>query len=349
MFATRFARGESAESRGNWLLPRFLLFPVLAIAGYVGLIGEWGGPGWLPALLWVLFIGYCWFCIGACSHELVHSTLLNSPRLNVLIGRVIGVFLVIPYTVYRETHVRHHAYLNTPLDTELWPYCDPRRSLRFRRCFAMFDILLGPISAPIIYGRLYFAQHAPLKPEVRRAIRREYLASAVFWGVVVLGLAVAAATDSVDLRWRHLLWFAPMLVAAGLNTLRKMTEHLGLASYDPLLGTRTVVSGNWLTRICSYFNFEIFVHGPHHRHPRVPHYRLEDTLQSYQAANPNVDYPVFSSYLAAFFDMLPMLFRNPGVGLNVDASVPLPHFLHVDDFVGDVQREILDHQPPPSD
>jgi hypothetical protein len=127
-----------------------------------------------------------------------------------------------------------------------------------------------------------------------------------------------------------------------LQSARKLTEHLGMRSYDPILGTRSVVGRNWFTRLCTWLNFDIFVHGPHHRHPRIAHHRLRGTLNEFRSGHPDIDVPVFDSYGAALIDMMPSLWRNPGVGMNVGA--PAPRRTRIEDcdsFVRDVNEEIL--------
>ena len=71
-------------------------------------------------------------------------------------GRVIGTMIGVPYSIYRESHIRHHAYLNKPYDWELWPYSDPKASLWFRRVFVWFDLFLGMLGAMATYGDCSF-------------------------------------------------------------------------------------------------------------------------------------------------------------------------------------------------
>ena len=197
---------------------------------------------------------------------------------------------------------------------------------------------------PLIYGRIYFHRDSPVKSaEVRRAIRREYVAIVAVWTVV----------------WTMTTWnghwpehlravLLPMYLAAFLQTGRKFTEHLGMASCDPLLGTRTVVPRKWLLRLSSFLNFDIFVHGPHHRHPRLVHTRLEDKLEEYRRENPTVEYPAFDRYWRATLDMLPALFFNPGCGTNAGASDHLRPNANrvVDDFAVDVVQDLQAVEPP---
>jgi hypothetical protein len=115
-----------------------------------------------------------------------------------------------------------------------------------------------------------------------------------------------------------------------------------MRSYDPLLGTRTVIGPNWLTRLGSFLNFDIFVHGVHHRHPRLMHDSLVPKMTHSVGTNPEVAFPVFRSYWQAAGDVLPYLLWNPGCGMNVGAPPPEKGKVReVRDFVADVSTEIL--------
>jgi fatty acid desaturase len=338
---TEFRREEWQALKHERLWPRFLLFPVLALLAYAGImIYGPDGPWWVYAL-WVPGTSYCWFCLGGSFHEMAHQTLGHRPRLSIWTGRIIGSFMIIPYTVYRETHIRHHAYLNSPRDWELWPYSDPGASLWFRRLYVWFDVLLAVVSGPVIYGRIAFSRNSPLSARTRRRIYREYAASAAFWAGVWALLIWLSLRGTIEPAKCLPLWYLPLLVAPAFGTLRKFTEHLGMASYDPILGTRTVVGENLVTRLCSYFNFELFVHGPHHRYPRTPHGRLVERLDEFRRERPEMAVPLFSSYRAAFLNVLPWLFQNPGVGVNVGGGGDYGHSPGVDNFVSDVKAQIL--------
>jgi hypothetical protein len=179
-----------------------------------------------------------------------------------------------------------------------------------------FDILLGFVVSPFIYSRLFFHPDSPLKnTAIRRTIRLEYCGIILFWGLVAVKLTYTGT-------WPGFIkmWLIPHIIAGILQTMRKLTEHLGMASFDPLLGTRTVIGGNWLTRVGSFMNFDIFVHGPHHRHPRLAQNHLKEKMDGYLSENQDVDYPVYTSYLKATRAMLPYLFTNPGIGVNAGGA-----------------------------
>jgi fatty acid desaturase len=308
---------EEFESLGEGSIwPRFLLFPALAIVGYVGFVSGLGGDSLIVKIAWSLFLGGCWACVAGSFHESVHQTIGRWRTANIWFGRIVGTLLGIPYSAYRETHIRHHAYLNTTEDFELWPYSKPGKSLAFRRAFVVLELLGATLLEPIIYGRIFFVKDSPLNAQARKTIAWEYMGMAAFWGAVTLTIVALSVTGTVDIRRFDLMWLLPMQIAAAINTLRKFVEHLGMESYEPFLGTRTIVGNNPITRLCSYFNFDLDVHGPHHRFPKAPSFELESRLLDYQRKNPTAAVPVFTTYLAALWNTLPCLWRNPGVGEN---------------------------------
>jgi fatty acid desaturase len=281
----------------------FLLFPSIT-----GITVCWYGTWpWLEAVI-VAWTSYFFLCGTSMFHEFTHRH--THPRCRGW-ARVIGTLILIPATAYRESHVRHHAYLNKPVDWELWPYSDPQRSRLFRIVFAWIDLFAGFLTSPLIYGRIYWHRHSPLPPKSRTAIAWEYLGILVFWGAA---LAIIGSCS----QWTGFLraWVLPWGLAGILQTGRKFTEHLGMSSYDPLRGTRTVYGGGLLTRVCSYLNADIFIHGPHHRSPKVTADELHAFARSLQQQTGEDPLPFFTSYAAATRNMLPHLLLNPGVGEN---------------------------------
>ena len=328
---------ESEHEGGS--LPLYILFP-MGVVCLVALAQPWATESLWAYLPIFAVTSFVFLCYTSCFHSTAHQTLSDSEKFSVLVGRILGTLMFTPYSVYRESHIRHHAYLNKPTDFELWPYSDPNSSLWFRRCFVWFDLLFGFVASPLVYGRTFLAKNTPIKrPEIRRAIIIEYLVSLVFWGAVIGVVAWQGW-------WWQLLtiWVLPHWFAGILQTGRKLTEHLGMASYDPLMGTRTVVGANWFTRFCTWMNFDIFVHGPHHRHPRLGHAKLRGKMQEY-SDSVNAEFPRYPSYRRATFAMLPFLFVNPGVGMNAGADSPNAERIQdVDQFVSDVSREIVSEQ-----
>lgn len=329
---TEFTETEKQAIANRKTVTRFFFFP-FQIFSMCAVAFSWPSDAWYITVLWILATSYFMFCWTSCFHECAHQTLFKSQRLSVLLGRILGTLMFVSYTAYRESHIRHHAYLNKPVDWELWPYSDPHASLAFRRLFVWFDLLLGIFSAPIVYGRIFWHSESPLSTQSKNACRYEYLLVVLFWGSI---LALVAYYN----KWWVLLtvWVFPHCLAGLYQNARKLTEHLGMKSYDPLMGTRTVAGGSLWTRLCTFLNFDIFVHGPHHRHPRVSHDQLVELTKEYVETNPTNRYPIFTTYFGAFRSMFPFLFSNPGVGVNAGGEVPEDMGNSVTNFAADVTK-----------
>ncbi len=331
MSLTEFSDDERTAIANRRIGRRFLFFPFQVMAMYF-IVFPWPVDHWAVRVFWILLTSYFMFCWTSCFHETAHQTLFRSQRLSVALGRVLGWLMFVPYTAYRETHIRHHAYLNKPNDWELWPYSDPQASKGFRRLFVWFDLLGGVLAAPIVYARIYFHADSPLRPEQRRAVFWEYVGMAAFWGAILAYIGYHNAWGTF-----LLVYVTPYMLAGIYQNGRKLTEHLGMQSYDPLLGTRTVVGNSLVTRLATFLNFDIFVHGPHHRHPRVSHDQLERLTAEYVASAKTESLPVYATYAAAIRDMAPWILRNPGVGVNVGAEPPKQTGgKEVDNFAADV-------------
>ena len=307
------------------------------VIGIVALGLQWPEPTLAWQVFWTVFTAYCMFCWTSCFHETVHQTLTPNRQTSIWLGRLLGTAIFVPYSVYRESHIRHHAYLNKPTDWELWPYSDPKSGLWFRRVFVWFDLVFGVFSAMLTYGRIVWHPDSPIRDKaLRRTIYREYAFVVFFWGALFTTFTL---TDS----WMGYVraWLIPSAVAGIFQSIRKLTEHLGMASYDPMVGTRTVVGSNWFTRMCTYLNFDIFVHGPHHRHPLVPHRTLKQKMKEYVERQPELQYPMFRTYGGAILDTIPFMFRNPGVGINICGVAPEREKKQTENFVSDVVEEVL--------
>jgi fatty acid desaturase len=336
MSTTAFTLDEQKAIEEKGFVLRMACLPAAAIGLYF-LAWPWPADTWPVNVLWTIVTAYFLFCWTSCFHETAHQSLTRWRWLDIAIGRFLGTVMFVPYTVYREAHVRHHAYVNRPNDWELWPYSNPNCSRTFRRAFVFLDIVLGFLVSPFIYSRIFFHPDSPLKsPAIRRTIRFEYFGIILFWGYVFGKLTYTGTWQT----YVH-VWLAPHMIAGVMQTMRKLTEHLGMASYDPMLGTRTVIGTNWITRFGSFMNFDIFVHGPHHRHPRLAQNQLKDKMDEYLSNHPGTNYPVYSSYVRATTAMLPYLFMNPGIGMNVGAAPPgQARVVEITNFPADVVREV---------
>ena len=307
------------------LLPRLIAFPIIACTGQCWWMMNYSPTDIAASMVWIPLLAYAWFCIGGLTHEIVHGNLSWNRAVQKAIGRLIGTVLGIPYTVYKEVHMRHHAYLNTPIDWEMWPYTDPRASLRFRRIFVWFDIVFAVVATPMIWGRICFSRESPVPAKIRRTMKLEYCGVAAFWlGTIGSGIWIHK-TGRFQFEPSHFIFVLPPLLATMANGFRKIMDHVGTRSFDPLQGTRTIIGRSVITKAISFFNFDLTVHGPHHRYPMLESSSLKQRMEEVSKANPEQHYPIYHSFFAAVKDTLVTIIKNPGVGVNVGCTDDLSH------------------------
>src|SRR3954469_25516547 len=192
---TEIAIGVSVRMRWLWLT-----LPLVLVAAH-----------WMHGLL----IGF---------HEASHGLLRKSRRLNEFDGVLIGIFSLVPFSLYRVVHQMHHMHLSTEKDTELWPFVRTRAP-RWARVLAAFcELTLGFFYTPFIFLRVFIHPHTQVRSrKVRRRVWMELALAVAAWAVVVAAVAFWNV-------WKYFLWIylAPALIAANLQTWRKYIEHLGL-------------------------------------------------------------------------------------------------------------------------
>src|ERR1051325_11237953 len=117
----------------------------------------WAGWIWLTIPL-VLLAAHLMHGLLIGFHEASHGLLRKSRRLNEFDGILIGIFSFLPFNLYRVVHQRHHMYLATEKDTELWPFVLPRVSRSARRLSAFLELTVGLFYSPLIFLRVFFEQ-----------------------------------------------------------------------------------------------------------------------------------------------------------------------------------------------
>src|SRR3954471_18289283 len=151
-----------------------------------------------------LLIGY---------HEASHGLLRKSRRLNEFDGVLIGMFSLLPFSLYRVVHQMHHMHLATEKDTELWPFVLTRAPRWSRRLAAFLELTLALFYAPLIFLRVFLHRDTLVRSrKVRRRIWLELALSVVAWTSVIAAVAFFGV-------WKYFLWLylAPALVAANLQ------------------------------------------------------------------------------------------------------------------------------------
>jgi len=301
------------EARSN--VPALLVNLAAVGVGVFAIAAEWptGHPIYLACVMLALaYFQHCWTII---FHEDAHYALYPAKRWhNIFNGTIVGTLLLVPFTIYRQVHIRHHNRMNTPDDWELWPYTDPSRSLTFRRMFVALDVLLGAWVGPYIYDRIFWARNSPMTdPGMRRRVAIEFGLIVLFWGSVLGVVAWYGAWQKFAM-----IYLIPAWLTGLIQTFRKLTEHLGLPAGGAMNGARTVLSQTAIGRAMAWTSFHIEAHGLHHRYPQMPHGNLKRAMDVTEDVAPEL---VFPSYWRAVCNMLPHLLR-PGIGVNAWVREP---------------------------
>jgi fatty acid desaturase len=268
--------------------------------------------GWWPAIMigWLLqaHIGHANLLA---FHEASHYTLHPNRRLNELQGIVLGSIILTPLSAYRWVHNQHHIYLGTQRDCELWPFVDPQAPRWRRMLAAAGELLFGYFYTPAIFLRgVLVAERLPRATARRLAV--EYALCISFWIVLLTATISFGVTEEFII-----CYLIPAMLSGNLQSLRKFTEHVGLMGHDVPSTTRTVIDTSLAGRLLSASMLHIDLHGPHHLHAKIPHFRLpeatplayEEELCDPESAN------VYPSYFAAIRAMARTL-PNPRVGVQ---------------------------------
>jgi fatty acid desaturase len=213
----------------------------------------------LPFLLHGVLVNYLY----GGQHELSHSTVFRTRRLNEIFGRLIGFILITPRDA---DQIQHFAHLRL---RQLWR----RDGELFRDPFTLGSYLLR--LSGIAYWRvnvatlfLYAAgtvNEPYIKGEGRGIVIRE-----ARWHLA--GYSLIALVSLVTGSWAAILyWLAPLLLTKPAHQLQNLIEHVGLPHSDDIFentrSTRTDPLMRWMCWNMQY-------HTAHHAFPSVPCYRL---------------------------------------------------------------------------
>ncbi|HEX7853673.1 MAG TPA: fatty acid desaturase [Sphingobium sp.] len=259
-------------------LPTLLL--AIVIHGAWVLLTLWHAT--IPPLMLGMAGGIVVAWHGSLQHETIHGHPTGQRWINSAIGSV-PLSLWLPYSIYRRTHVAHHATPNItdPFDDPESHYLTRGSGLRYWLARAeetlLGRLLLGP---PIRIGHF-------LLTELRRATREPGAASRE-WIPHLAGVAVLLAwLHHVDLSLgQYLLAF--VYPGTALSLLRSFAEHRA----DEDRSARAAIIPRAGPFGLLFLNNNL--HAVHHARPELPWYRLPEHYRHHGAA---FSYgPHYSSY-----------------------------------------------------
>jgi fatty acid desaturase len=249
-------------------------------------------------------------------HEASHGLLRRSRLLNEFDGVLIGIFSLLPFSLYRVVHQSHHIHLSTERDEEFWPLVSSQVPRWARQLAAFLELNAGLIYSPIIFLRTFLRHGSPIRNRrVRRRIWIELASSVVFW---ICCLCLVARFDV----WKYFLWMylAPAWVAANLQSWRKYIEHVGMTGETVNGCTRSIVPQSWLGHVVAVTLLHEPYHGVHHQSAGLPHVVLPEHTSLLTPKHPDERVP-FVSYRQALPDLLKSL-ADPRVGSQWRSGTP---------------------------
>ena len=294
----RMAVSELSRVRVSPFLWRTLLFLVLAIALSVAVLRTQG----ILAVAAMALLGLVYAHGVELQHQALHNTAFPSKFWNRLVGFFLGLPMLVSYSDYQYSHLRHHRLLGTADDREFFNYgYDRLTSLKPLLAHLLMMRHYRDVSGFIARSLVGWTKPG-IKPETARKIRAEYRWMAFF-------LAVAAALSIAFHTWAAVyLWLVPLLVAIPAHAMVELPEHWGRdhGTLDVAVNTRTIKAGpfgSWYTNGNNY-------HIEHHWLPGVPndrfaelHRAIEGTIAG-EAEEEVETYPAF--YRRFFLE----LYRN---------------------------------------
>jgi fatty acid desaturase len=260
---TRTKKNDPARSR-NFELPTWLLI----IAVYAG----WFSTTWfaMSLPLWILLPMAAWFSgwYYSLQHEVIHGHPTSVRWINDLIGFA-PLNLVIPYPIYRSSHIRHHTRENLTLpgidpesfyfDAASWRKM-PRlvRAIHVANNSLVGRLVIGPAMAAVLFwlSEIRLIRQGDYAHVTTWLVHFVLVAAVLYWVSAVCGMPI----------WLYVLAYA--YPGFALTLMRSYIEHRDAA--DPDHRTAIVECQTLLGILYLHNN----LHAAHHEVPSLPWYQL---------------------------------------------------------------------------
>lgn len=217
------------------------------------------------------------------QHDCGHGSFFRSQRANDLLGALLGVLSLTPYSYWKQTHAVHHATSGN-LDKRGWGDIDTRTVAEYRamgprarllyRVYRSVPVLffLGPAFHFVIYHRLPWIVPSDWKSERMSILLNDLVLAAITYAAWRLGAS-----------WPHLaLQVLCASVTACIGVWFFYVQHQYEKTYwrrepewDFAEGSLRGSSYYRLPRVLQWITGNIGFHHIHHLNSRVPNYRLE--------------------------------------------------------------------------
>ncbi|MBV8201973.1 MAG: fatty acid desaturase [Acidobacteria bacterium] len=272
---------ELARIRAGPFLLRLLGYVALAAAAAAAIATTRG----VPALAAMAVLGQLFAHGVELQHQTLHHTAFRDKRWNRFTGFLLGLPMLVSFTDYQCSHLRHHRTLGTKNDREF--FNDGFERLTTLPAFLAHLAMLRHwrAVAAAIAGALIGRLRPGVKRESARRMRTEYRWMAAIVAAAAAGSLVFHTLLAVK------LWLLPLLFAMPTHALIELPEHWDRDhdSLDLARNTRTIRTGAfgfWFTNGNNY-------HTEHHWLPAVPNDRFPELHRQISDQIETETYPAF--------------------------------------------------------
>lgn len=277
----RMPMSELSRVRVSPFLWRLLLYLIL-VAGFATAVVATRG---VLSIASMLLLGLVYAHGVELQHQALHNTALPSKAWNRFIGFFLGLPMLVSFSDYQYSHLRHHRLLGTGDDREFFNYgYDRLTSLKPLLAHLLMLSHYRDVSG-FIGSSLAGRTKPGVRPENARKIRAEYQ-----WMALCLAAAVAV---SIAFHTPILLylWLVPLLTAIPAHALIELPEHWGQdhGTLDVASNTRTIGAGRFGYWYTNGNNFHI----EHHWLPGVPNDRFPELHRIIEDQIASETYPAF--------------------------------------------------------
>ncbi|MDM9382648.1 fatty acid desaturase [Chlorogloeopsis sp. ULAP01] len=286
---------QLTEIRQDLFLVKILVFTCLSAVS-VTLILSFKDIISLSAMF---FLGLMYTHAAVLEHRCVHNTAFHSKQWNRIIGFLLGLPMLVSFSDYQDSHLRHHKLLGSSEDKEFFNYdCGSLKSPKI-----LIPLLLLPHYRHVavrlyktIKGEDLEVFNTISNAEVK--IRDEYRLMTLFL-FSILAITIGFQT-TIFLK----IWLIPLIFASPTYALIELPEHIGCerSVADVAVNTRTITA----SKLAVWFTDGNNYHVEHHWLPNIPGDRLAE-LHSY--IKPKIRY-LDSSYLSFYTKFIRNIFRE---------------------------------------
>ncbi|MEP6590411.1 MAG: fatty acid desaturase [Gemmatimonadota bacterium] len=217
------------------------------------------------------------------QHDCGHGSFFGSKRANSVVGAILGVVTLVPYTYWRKTHAIHHATSGDLEgrdlgDIDTLTVHEYLALPRFKR--ALYRMYRHPVTLLLIGPAWQFILKHRLPLDIPKEWKREW--ASVHWTNVGIVAAIAGMWWMVGLQRFLLVQLPVTLLAGAFGVYLFYVQHQFEDTYwryreawnyyaSGLEGASHLV----MPKVLQWWTANIGLHHIHHVSSRIPNYRLQ--------------------------------------------------------------------------